>query len=78
MIVGTLPEVDGGRIYNTAVGIGPSGCMGSQRKIHLGTYEKGLFQQGSTFAPIRIADALVGIITCFDSWFPEMSRLLVR
>jgi len=77
-IVGTLPERDGDRVYNTAVVIGPSGWIGSQRKVHLSRYEKTLLQSGDDFEPIQIVGVRVGIIACFDSWFPEMARLLVR
>ncbi len=77
-VIGTLPEREGDRVYNTAVVMGPTGWLASQRKVHLSSYEKTLFRPGDRAEPVQVAGTLVGVITCFDSWFPEMSRLLVR
>jgi len=75
-IIGTIPESEAGKIYNTAIITGPNGFVGKQRKIHLPPGEKKLFTKGSQLNTFDLNGVRVGIITCFDSWFPEASRLL--
>ncbi|MFA8299168.1 MAG: nitrilase-related carbon-nitrogen hydrolase [Hyphomicrobiales bacterium] len=77
-ILGTIPEKDGGKIYNTAIVVNSSGLVGIQRKFHLTPYEQELFLPGDSMYTFNIADAVVGVATCFDVWFPEYSRLLTE
>ncbi|MFA8450043.1 MAG: nitrilase-related carbon-nitrogen hydrolase [Bacteroidales bacterium] len=77
-IVGTIPEFYEGEVYNTAIIVGPEGLLGAQQKIHLTTYEKDFFSPGSSIFTFKIKDAIIGVVTCFDLWFPEMSRLLTE
>ncbi|RLE64126.1 MAG: carbon-nitrogen hydrolase family protein [Thermoprotei archaeon] len=81
-IIAGLPE-RGERhlIYNSAVLIGPEGLLGIYRKKHLPTY--GLFEEGRYFTPwmkdIEVFETPVGkigILICFDLFFPELARIL--
>ena len=77
-IVGTIPEQDGNKIYNTAILVGPEGLIGTHRKIHLSNYEKNIFAEGNNIEVFSINDFKVGIATCFEIFFPELIRILVR
>jgi len=76
-IVGGLPEVDGGHIYNAAVLVGPEGLLARYRKIHLFYEEKINFTPGNLpFAVVDIGIAKIGMMICFDHLFPESARSL--
>ncbi|MFC2134174.1 nitrilase-related carbon-nitrogen hydrolase [Bacteroidota bacterium] len=75
-IVGSIPEIEDGKIYNTAFVIGPNGYMGKQRKLHLSKLEQKFFSSGSKIRTFDLNGTRIGIVTCFDSWFPEISRIL--
>lgn len=70
-------ERDGGRLFNSAALIGPEGVKAVYRKAHLFSEEKHLFEPGDT--PFRVYDlgfARVGMLVCFDHFFPEAARVL--
>ena len=76
-IVAGLPERDGDRYYNSAVLTGPDGFIGVYRKTHL------FFEENLYFAPgdtgFRVWDTKIGrigIMICFDWFFPEAMRTL--
>ena len=72
-----LAEKDGGRLYNSAVVIGPDGLIGTYRKTHLFDEEKLFFSPGDTgFRIFDIGKARIGVMICFDWWFPEAARTL--
>ncbi len=72
-----LPEVDREKVYNAAVLVGPDGLMARYRKIHLFFHEKELFSPGDLpFAVVDIGIAKVGMMICFDHFFPEAARTL--
>ena len=76
-IVGGLPEVDDGRYYNSAVIVGPEGFVGSYRKSHLFFEEKLYFSPGNTGFRVFDTDlGRIGIMICFDWFFPESVRTL--
>jgi predicted amidohydrolase len=76
-IVAGLPELDGGRIYNAAILVGPNGFLARYRKIHLFYEEKLNFAPGDLpFAVVDIGIAKVGMMICFDHLFPESARSL--
>jgi len=77
-LIGTIPEVVDGRIYNTGIAVSRDGLLGKQRKRHLTRLEKDYFDPGNTIAVFDIKGIKTGIVTCFDAWFPELFRLLVR
>jgi predicted amidohydrolase len=77
-IVAGVAETDGGKLYNTAVVVNENGYLGKYRKIHLTTYEKQLFSPGNEIKMFDISGATIGIGICYDLWFPEISRELMR
>ncbi|KID28484.1 putative amidohydrolase [Prauserella sp. Am3] len=76
-IVAGITEVDGVRLYDTAVLIGPEGYIGKYRKAHLWDREKLLFTPGDTGFPVfETRIGRIGLLVCWDIWFPEVPRLL--
>jgi predicted amidohydrolase len=76
-IVAGLPEREGDRFFNSAVLTGPEGFIGSYRKTHLFFEEKLYFSPGNT--GFRVWDTnmgRIGIMICFDWFFPESMRTL--
>jgi predicted amidohydrolase len=75
-IVAGIAEREGQRLYNSAIFIGPSGAIGTYRKLHLWNNENLYFEPGNLGVPIF--DTPVGriaIAICYDGWFPETYRL---
>ena len=64
-------------VYNTQVLVGPKGYLGKQRKIHLSRDEKSHYVGGSEVETFDIGKCMVGTTICYDSQFPEPSRLLL-
>lgn len=65
------------KCYNSAVLLGPDGLKAVYRKAHLFFEEKLYFAPGDT--PFRVYDlgiARVGMLVCFDHFFPEATRAL--
>lgn len=76
-IVAGLPERESDKFYNSAVLTGPEGFIGSYRKTHLFFEEKLYFAPGDT--GFRVWDTpigRIGIMICFDWFFPESARSL--
>lgn len=66
-----------GRLYNTAVLVGPEGHIGKYRKLHLFMKEKDYFQPGNLGLPVfDLGVCKVGMLICFDWIFPETWRVL--
>jgi predicted amidohydrolase len=71
-----IAEREGTVLYNSAVLIGPNGYIGSFRKLHLWDEEKLYFEAGNQGMPIyRTPIGRIGMLICFDGWFPELYRL---
>jgi len=66
-------------IYNTAVLVGPKGFIGKYRKMYLPTHsvfeEKRYFRPGHQAAVFDTELGKIGLIICYDIFFPEVSRL---
>src|SRR6266545_2546031 len=76
-IVAGLPERAGDRCYNSAVLVGPSGWLGCYRKTHLFDEETLFFAPGdSGFQVWDIGPAKIGVMVCFDWYYPEAARSL--
>lgn len=82
VIIASLFERRTGGIYhNTAVVIGHEGpLLGKYRKMHIpddpGYYEKFYFTPGDLgFQSFQTRFAKVGVLICWDQWFPEAARL---
>ncbi len=71
-----------GLYHNTAVVFDQDGSIaGKYRKMHIpddpGFYEKYYFTPGDIgFQPINTAIGKLGILVCWDQWFPEAARLM--
>jgi len=77
IIVAGLPERKGKRCYNSSVLIGPKGFIAVYRKTHLFQEEKLWFSSGDTgFRVYRIGGVGIGMMVCFDWFFPESVRSL--
>ncbi|MDH5325187.1 MAG: carbon-nitrogen hydrolase [Gammaproteobacteria bacterium] len=83
VIVASLFEKRAAGLYhNTAVVIETNGeIAGRYRKMHIpddpGYYEKYYFTPGDLgFEPIQTSVAKLGILVCWDQWYPEAARLM--
>jgi predicted amidohydrolase len=76
-LVAGLPELAGSVLYNSAVVVGPSGFIGCYRKSHLFFEETLWFTPGDTgFQVWNIGSATIGVMICFDWYYPESARTL--
>ena len=76
-IVAGLPEKDSDTFYNSAVLTGPDGFIGCYRKTHLFFEENLFFAPGDTgFQVWDTPIGKIGIMICFDWFFPESARTL--
>ena len=76
-IVGFI-EKNGSTFYNAAMVVGPSGIVGSYRKVHLPFLGVDRFLKAGD-RPFEILDlpfGKVGINICYDASFPEAARAL--
>lgn len=79
-IVAGLVERDGRLIYNVAVLIGPDGrLVGKYRKVCLprGEHDQGI-QPGAGFPVFQTRFGKVGMMVCYDGFFPEPARELAK
>lgn len=83
VIVGSVFERRAAGVYhNTAVVFDNDGSLaGLYRKMHIpddpGYNEKFYFTPGDLgFVPITTSIATLGILVCWDQWFPEAARLM--
>src|SRR5690606_22544877 len=83
VIVASLFEKRATGIYhNTAVVLERDGSVaGKYRKMHIpddpGFYEKFYFTPGDLgFEPIKTSMGTLGVLVCWDQWFPEAARLM--
>ena len=71
-----------GLYHNTAVVFdGKQGMVGKYRKMHIpddpGFYEKFYFTPGDLgFTPIDTSVGRLGVLVCWDQWYPEAARLM--
>lgn len=82
-IVGSVFERRAAGVYhNTAVVLDRAGQLaGRYRKMHIpddpGYYEKFYFTPGDQgFVPIAADAARLGVLVCWDQWYPEAARLM--
>lgn len=83
VIVASLFERRAAGVYhNTAVVLENDGSIaGKYRKMHIpddpGFYEKFYFTPGDMgFEPIQTSLGKLGVLVCWDQWFPEAARLM--
>ncbi len=76
-------DAEDGLGFNTAIVVAPDGrLLARTRKLHIpvtaGYHEDRYFRPGPSgadaFPLLALADAQVGLPTCWDQWFPELAR----
>lgn len=82
LVASLFEKRTGGLYHNTAVVFGPNGkILGTYRKMHIpddpGFNEKFYFTPGDTgFQPIDTPAGRLGVLVCWDQWYPEAARLM--
>ncbi|MEP0176680.1 MAG: carbon-nitrogen hydrolase [Paraglaciecola sp.] len=83
VLITSLFEKRGSGLYhNTAVVFDrEQGLVGKYRKMHIpddpGFYEKFYFTPGDIgFEPIQTSVGKLGVLVCWDQWYPEAARLM--
>jgi N-carbamoylputrescine amidase len=83
VLIGSLFERRAPGLYhNTAVVLDADGSLaGVYRKMHIpddpGFYEKFYFTPGDLgFEPVDTAVGRLGVLVCWDQWYPEAARLM--
>ena len=77
-----MPEESGakGIIHNSSVLLSPSGVVGTYRKMYLPTHsvfeEKRYFRPGHEVQTFDTTIGNIGMLICYDLFFPELARLL--
>ena len=81
IIAPLFEKYSNGKYYNSAAIIDANGkILGSYRKVHIPNdqffYEKNYFEQGdSGYCVHKTQYARVGVLICYDQWFPEPARI---
>ena len=78
MVVFGFLELAGDRIFNVLALVGPSGILGTYRKVHLPHLGIDRFTTPGDrpFEVIETPDMRIGMNICYDSSFPEAARIL--
>ncbi|MBP5307481.1 MAG: carbon-nitrogen hydrolase [Paludibacteraceae bacterium] len=82
LVLSLFERVMAGVFHNTAVVIERDGSIaGCYRKMHIpddpGFYEKFYFTPGDMgFEPIDTSAGRLGVMVCWDQWYPEGARLM--
>lgn len=74
-VVGGFLEREGDALYNSATVVGP-GFFGRYRKTHLWDREKLYYEPGRDLPVFETPLCNVGVLICYDAWFPEAARTL--
>lgn len=82
LVTSLFEKRSAGLYHNTAVVFdGDAGMVGKYRKMHIpddpGFYEKFYFTPGDLgFEPIQTSVGKLGLLVCWDQWYPEAARLM--
>ena len=77
VVVGGFIEKDANQIFNSSMIVSNAEVLGTYRKLHLYYKEKLWFSPGNKPLKIyEVKDTKVGIMICFDWFFPETFRTL--
>jgi len=83
IVISLFERRSAGLYHNTAVVIERDGTVaGMYRKMHIpddpAYYEKFYFTPGDLgFKPIQTSAGRLGVLVCWDQWYPEAARLMV-
>ncbi|MGA7172444.1 MAG: nitrilase-related carbon-nitrogen hydrolase [Candidatus Dormiibacterota bacterium] len=76
VVAGFCEQAAEGR-FNSAALLGPDGVIGLYRKAHLFYDEQTYFLPGNRGFPVfELPFGKVGMLVCYDLWFPEAARVL--
>jgi predicted amidohydrolase len=78
VIIGSMPEPNGDKVFNTIYVVDNGRLAGVYRKIHLFSLlgEDRAFSGGDSWLLADTSIGKVGVIICYDLRFPELSRRL--
>jgi N-carbamoylputrescine amidase len=81
LVASLFEERAPGLYHNTAVVFDNAKVAGKYRKMHIpddpGFYEKFYFTPGDLgFEPINTSVGRLGVLVCWDQWFPEAARIM--
>ncbi|WP_415375502.1 bifunctional GNAT family N-acetyltransferase/carbon-nitrogen hydrolase family protein [Patiriisocius sp. Uisw_017] len=78
IISGSMPEIKDGRLYNVGYLCRRDGTMERYEKLHITPDEAKVWgmQGGSQIKAFDTDCGKIGVLICYDSEFPELSRLL--
>jgi predicted amidohydrolase/GNAT superfamily N-acetyltransferase len=78
IITGSMPEIKNGRLYNAGYLCRRDGTLERYEKIHVTPNEAMVWgmQGGSEIKAMDTDCGKIGVLICYDSEFPELSRLL--
>lgn len=78
VIVGSMPEPNGDKVFNTVFVVDNGELAGVYRKIHLFSLlgEDRAFSGGNSWLLAETSIGRIGVIICYDLRFPELSRRL--
>lgn len=80
LVAGSIYELSGKKAYNSSLVFDEEGrLLGKYRKVHIpqdpSFYEQDYFTQGSAYKVVRTSRARLGLLVCFDQWYPEAARV---
>jgi predicted amidohydrolase len=78
VIVGSMPEPHGAKVFNTVYVVDNGTLAGTYRKMHLFSLlgEDKAFDSGDSWLLAETSIGKIGVIICYDLRFPELSRRL--
>jgi predicted amidohydrolase len=78
VIIGSMPEPNGDKVFNAVYVIDNGSLAGVYRKMHLFSLlgEERAFSGGDSWLCAETSLGKVGVIICYDLRFPELSRRL--
>jgi agmatine deiminase len=79
IIVPLYEKTESGEMYNAAVVIEKGAILGvPYRKVHIPHdplfFEKSYFKPGGSYQVYSCTSARIGVLICYDQWFPEPAR----
>jgi agmatine deiminase len=80
LVGGSIYEKAGPNSYNTSVVFDRTGKMiGRYRKVHIpqdpSFYEQNYFTSGGDYTVLDTSVGKIGVLICFDQWYPEPARV---
>lgn len=81
LVGGSIYEKAGKKMYNTSVVFDDDGTiLGKYRKVHIPNdqsfYEQHYFDPGKEYRVFETKYGKIGVLICFDQWYPEPARVL--